>query len=63
MNSNQQNQEDDHDKLTRIDVNVTIIKEAFTKLEARVGAVEHKVWYGAGIMAVGVFLVELYFKR
>lgn len=53
----------DHDMLTRIDENVKTLVDTFTKLEARVTAVEHKVWYGAGIMALGVFLVELYFKK
>jgi hypothetical protein len=53
----------DHDMLTRIDANVEMIKAAFEKLEGRVGAVEKKVWYGAGIMVAGVFILEMIFKK
>lgn len=56
------NQLEDHDKLTRIDANVQILVKRFDELESRVAAVEHKIWYGAGVMGLAVFIVDHFMK-
>jgi hypothetical protein len=53
----------DHDVIVEMSNNFAWIKENLEDIQQRVGAVEKKVWYGAGVMGVTVFLIELYFKR